>query len=243
MPLHAHRRSAPHVRRRDRRRSASSSAPRELMKQDPNGDVRAHGGVDLPTIQKYLNLWYSLSLDLFGGEISSNAADFFAAGLKGRYKEDTLRRAQALDRLALRDGRPRGRQGRPQGRRRCATRMNEVLRDEYVEDCQRGVDAGTRRSSDEGIDVRADAAVAQVPPPDRHVVRASTSRPTARCSTTAEWDAQQGEWLPNDADEAYIKSLMKPVLRARQDGELDRAADARASTACPSTSSTSASSY
>src|SRR5438094_1327058 len=57
----------------------------ELMKQ---GDVRALGGVDLPTIQKYLHLWYSLSLDLFGGEVSSNAADAFAAGLKGRYKED-----------------------------------------------------------------------------------------------------------------------------------------------------------
>ena len=42
-------------------------------------------------IQRYLNLWFALSLDLFGGEISSNAASFFAAGLKGRYKEDTLR--------------------------------------------------------------------------------------------------------------------------------------------------------
>ena len=49
---------------------------------------RALGGIDLPTIQKYLNFWYSLSLDLFGGEVSSNAADFFAAGLKGRAKED-----------------------------------------------------------------------------------------------------------------------------------------------------------
>jgi len=60
----------------------------ELMKQDPNGDPRALGGIDLPTIQKYLHLWYTLSLDLFGGEVSSNAADAFASGLKGRYKED-----------------------------------------------------------------------------------------------------------------------------------------------------------
>ena len=60
----------------------------ELMKQDRTATSRALGGVDLPTIQKYLNLWYSLSLDLFGGEVSSNAADAFAAGLKGRYKED-----------------------------------------------------------------------------------------------------------------------------------------------------------
>ena len=87
----------------------------------PSGDVRALGGVDLPTIQKYLNLWYSLSLDLFGGEVSSNAADCFAAGLKGRYKEDRYEEHK-LHRLALRDGRARRRQGRPQGRRRCATR-------------------------------------------------------------------------------------------------------------------------
>src|SRR3984893_16703020 len=36
-------------------------------------DPRDHGAVDLPTLQKYLNLWFSLSLDLFGGEVSSNA--------------------------------------------------------------------------------------------------------------------------------------------------------------------------
>src|SRR5439155_15548966 len=59
----------------------------ELSKSG-GGDVRAQGGIDLPTIQKYLHLWYSLSLDLFGGEVSSNAADAFASGLKGRYKED-----------------------------------------------------------------------------------------------------------------------------------------------------------
>ncbi|HYX93080.1 MAG TPA: benzoyl-CoA 2,3-epoxidase subunit BoxB, partial [Myxococcaceae bacterium] len=60
----------------------------QLMKQAPNGDVRALGGIDLPTIQKYLNLWFSLSLDLFGSEISTNAATFFANGLKGRSREE-----------------------------------------------------------------------------------------------------------------------------------------------------------
>ena len=59
----------------------------QLMK-DGNGDVRKLGGIDLPTMQKYLNLWYSLSLDLFGGEVSSNAASFFASGLKGRAHEE-----------------------------------------------------------------------------------------------------------------------------------------------------------
>src|SRR3954464_7166451 len=56
----------------------------QLMKE---GDVRALGGISLDIIQKYINFWFSYSLDLFGGEISSNSAGFFAAGLKGRYKE------------------------------------------------------------------------------------------------------------------------------------------------------------
>src|SRR5205814_2905501 len=57
----------------------------QLMKE--NEDVREVGGIPLDIIQKYINFWFSYSLDLFGGEISSNSADFFAAGLKGRFKE------------------------------------------------------------------------------------------------------------------------------------------------------------
>ncbi|TMB10107.1 MAG: benzoyl-CoA 2,3-epoxidase subunit BoxB, partial [Deltaproteobacteria bacterium] len=53
-------------------------------------DPRKEHAVPFDLIQKYINFWFSLSLDLFGGEVSSNAADFFAAGLKGRFREDTL---------------------------------------------------------------------------------------------------------------------------------------------------------
>ena len=49
--------------------------------------VRAPGAVDLPTIQRYLNFHYSVTLDLFGADQSSNAAMFFSSGLKGRYEE------------------------------------------------------------------------------------------------------------------------------------------------------------
>ena len=59
----------------------------QLSKLDPNGSARAQGGIDLHTIQKYINYWYAYSVDLFGSEISSNAADFFASGLKGRWRE------------------------------------------------------------------------------------------------------------------------------------------------------------
>jgi benzoyl-CoA 2,3-dioxygenase component B len=59
----------------------------QLMKQDPNEDARNQDGIDLDTIQRWINYWFSYSLDLFGSEVSSNAADYFAAGLKGRWKE------------------------------------------------------------------------------------------------------------------------------------------------------------
>src|SRR5215813_4465009 len=71
----------------------------QLMKEhgkDHPDDVRKLGLVDLATMQRYLNLWYSLSLDLFGGEISSNAATFFATGLKGRAKEENFEDHSAL---------------------------------------------------------------------------------------------------------------------------------------------------
>jgi benzoyl-CoA 2,3-dioxygenase component B len=62
----------------------------QLAKQDPNGDARAQGGIDLETIQKYVNYWFSYCLDLFGSEISNNAADFFASGLKGRWRNQRI---------------------------------------------------------------------------------------------------------------------------------------------------------
>src|SRR5947209_18893362 len=61
---------------------------KELGTDDP-ARIRAHGAIDLPTLQKYLNYWCSSSLDLFGSEISSNSAANFASGMKGRPDEAT----------------------------------------------------------------------------------------------------------------------------------------------------------
>src|SRR5213596_1499275 len=69
----------------------------ELTRQAPDGDARRLGGIDLPTLQKYINFWYSVSLDLFGGEISSNAAEYFACGLKGRAGEKKFEDHLALE--------------------------------------------------------------------------------------------------------------------------------------------------
>src|SRR5215510_7504378 len=124
----------------------------ELMQRDKNGDARAQGGIPLDVIQKYLNLWFALSLDLFGGEISSNAASFFAAGLKGRYKEESYPDHLALDQYYRMSVLKEGAVAEEDVPMRTA--MNEVLRDAYVEDCQRGVDRWNKRLADAGLKER-----------------------------------------------------------------------------------------
>ena len=51
---------------------------------DEAGELRALGVIDLPTIQRYLNFHFSVTMDLFGSDVSSNAATFYTTGLKGR---------------------------------------------------------------------------------------------------------------------------------------------------------------
>jgi benzoyl-CoA 2,3-epoxidase subunit B len=180
----------------------------ELMKQDPSGDVRAHGGIDLPTIQKYLNLWYTLSLDLFGGEVSSNAADAFAAGLKGRYKEDRYAEHKLIGSTFAMDVLRDGKVVHEDVPMRNA--LNEVLRTEYIKDCQRGVDRWNKTIKDEGI-----AFELVLPSHKFHrqigMWAGHHFTPGGEMIDAATWEARRGEWLPNEADEIYIKSLMKPV--------------------------------
>ena len=120
----------------------------EHGKEHPD-QVRALGVIDLPTMQRYLNLWYSLSLDLFGGEISSNAAGFFAAGLKGRPREEQYEDHRALAASYALEVPKDGRLETQEVPLRNA--MNEVLRDAYVEDCQRGVDRWNRAIAAHGV--------------------------------------------------------------------------------------------
>lgn len=178
----------------------------ELMKQ--GGDPRAQGGIDLPTVQKYLNLWYTLSLDLFGGEVSSNAADAFAAGLKGRYKEDRYDEHKLVGSHFAMDVLENGKVVHKDIPMRNA--LNEVLRTEYIKDCQRGVDRWNKTIKDEGIDFEL-----RLPSNKFHrqigMWAGQYFTPDGQQVDAATWAAKRGEWLPSDADETYIKSLMQPV--------------------------------
>ena len=185
----------------------------ELMKADPDEDVMRQGGIPLDMIQRYLNLWFALSLDLFGGEISSNAASFFADGLKGRYKEETYQ-----DHLALRDtyrmAVPReGRVAEEDVPLRNA--MNEVLRDAYVEDCQRGVDRWNKRLAEAGLAARLALPSKRF---YRHIgLYAGLSfDPEGRLLEGPGGDARRSQWLPSDADRAYVANLQKAVREPGQ---------------------------
>ena len=181
----------------------------ELARLDPNGDVRAQGGIDLPTVQKYLNFWFSSSVDLFGGEVSSNAASFFASGLKGRAKEASYPDHVALDGSYSLPHLENGRLVDKDVALRAA--MNEVLRDEYVEDCQRGVDKWNRTIKEGGSDFELKLPHRRF---NRNVGLYAGQRYDVEGNpiTEAQWAERVASWLPSDADRAYVASLMtRPV--------------------------------
>ncbi len=185
----------------------------ELMKQDPNGDARALGGIDLPTIQKYLNLWYAVSLDLFGGEVSSNAAEAFASGIKGRHREKRYEDHSCLESTfsveAVEDG--------PNGQKRITAKdvamrnaMNEILRKDYIKDCQRGVDRWNKTIAKQGVDFELRL------PHQRFHRSIGTFADLNTCIdgnllSSEEWEARKSQWLPSAEDEKFIKSLMRRV--------------------------------
>lgn len=183
-------------------------------KKDHPDDVRKLGVIDLPTMQKYLNLWYSLSLDLFGGEISSNAAASFATGLKGRAKEEQYEDHRALsgtysmevvkDRSVSREDVP------------LRNAMNEVLRDAYVDDCQRGVDKWNRAIESHGVPFKLTLPSRRF---HRHIGIYTDvwADPSGNILTKEAWTAMKDAWLPSEADKTYVKSLMqKPVWDNKQ---------------------------
>ncbi len=180
----------------------------ELMLKDPNSEVRDQGGIDLPTVQKYLNLWYTLSLDLFGGEVSSNAADAFAAGLKGRFKEATRFEDHACtDSYFNVDTFENGKISQKEVPMRTA--MNEQLRDDYIEDCAKGVERWNKIIRKTGIDF-------ELRLPHKRFHRQIGTFATAFIDMDGNpiseeaWNQNKGKWLPTDEDEIYVKSLMQP---------------------------------
>jgi benzoyl-CoA 2,3-dioxygenase component B len=172
-------------------------------------DVRRAGGIDLPMIQRHLNLWFSLSLDLHGGEVSSNAAAYFANGLKGRAKEETFEDHLVKNAVYNMEFFENGLPVTKEVLMRNA--MNEVMRDWYVGDCAAGVERWNRTLEHYGVSDRLRL-------PDRKFNRAIGMYagfrfdPDGRPLSQVEWDRRKFEWLPSPADSEYLLSIMaQPV--------------------------------
>ena len=186
----------------------SCEVMKEVHTDDPK-QVREGGAVDLETMQKYINLHFSVSVDLFGQEISTNAATYFNSSLKGRYLEarldDDHRLTDALWPVHLvQDGRIIL-EDRP-----ALNAVNERLRDDYIKDSQRGLARWNQVLESHGVEYRFTI-------PHRFFNRnIGTSagisvNPQGDVITESEWQSQQGRWLPTVEDQAFVGSLMNRV--------------------------------
>jgi benzoyl-CoA 2,3-dioxygenase component B len=180
----------------------------QVTKEHPGKDVRQYGAIPFEIIQKYINFWASSSTDLYGSEVSSNSANFFSAGLKGRAFEDRWPEHKALEATYELDRFVEGRLSHEVVPLRNA--MNEVLRDEYVKDNEKGIEYWNRICEKHGIDFRFSL-------PHRRFNRKIGDYSAGRFDlagnplSEAEWAARSPAWLPTEADKAFVKSLMKPV--------------------------------
>jgi benzoyl-CoA 2,3-epoxidase subunit B len=178
---------------------------------DPNaiGKVRALGVVDLPTLQKKLNLHYSLSLDLFGSEVSTNAANFYNAGLKGRFDETRIDDDHRLTDatypvLKVVDGEIRL-VDEP-----ALTALNMRLRDDYTQDCAKGVERWNKIIEKAGVNFRLELPHVAF---HRQIGEFASVEATPKgiLLSPADWERVRGQYLPSAEDADFIVSLMRQV--------------------------------
>ncbi len=193
---------------------ATCEAMNKASITDPNdiGNIRDLGVIDLPTIQKKLNLHYTLSLDLFGQEVSTNAANAFNAGIKGRFMEHridddhqlqdgTYMVSNIVDGKIVRQEVP------------ALTAVNMRLRDDYVRDAAGGVGRWNKAIKKAGIDFEL-----TVPHEAFHrqigVFAAIKADPEGNIISDEQWESSKSEWLPTKDDGQFVQSLMKPCYEA-----------------------------
>ena len=181
----------------------------ELKTDDPAA-MRAAGVIDLQTIQRYINFHFSVTIDLFGADESSNAATFYTTGLKGRYTErkrddDHVLKNDSYPVLELRDGKLVEKEVP------MLNALNEVLRDDYIRDTVSGVKRWNRIIKKAGLDFKLSVphkgfnrkigALAEV-----HV------SPGGDVLSDEQWRQNEDNWLPSAADREYVGSLMGRVV-------------------------------
>jgi len=176
--------------------------------------IRDLGVIDLPTIQRKLNLHFSLSLDLFGQEVSTNAANAFNAGIKGRYREVSIDDDHKLTNdtytvRTVKDGKLVAEQFP------ALTAINMRLRDDYIGDATVGLKRWNRAIQKAGVDFEltlpSEAFHRQI-----GIFSAIKADPEGNIISEADWQAGVQNWLPTPDDAAYVQSLMKPCREPGQ---------------------------
>ena len=180
------------------------------LKTDDPARIRAAGVIDFGTIQRYLNFHYSVTIDLFGADESSNAAAFYSSGLKGRYEEgkrtdDHKLRNESYKVLEVRDGKLVEKDVP------MLNGLNEVLRDDYIKDSMAGVARWNKVIEKAGIPVRLTVPHKAF---NRQIGSLSGVRvsPEGQVVSQAEWDAKKDQWLATPEDRAFVASLMGRVV-------------------------------
>ena len=189
----------------------------EVMREHKTDDpakLRALGVVDLPTLQRYINFHYSVTLDLFGADVSSNAATFYSTGLKGRFeenriqddhllKDDTYPVLQVVDGKLVTATAP------------AVNALNEKLRDDYIKDSLAGVTRWNKVIQKAGVGFhltlphkgfnRQIGALAGV-----------KISPAGEILSAGQWSANERDWLPTAEDRIHVQSLMGRVTDPRK---------------------------
>ncbi|HEY1104144.1 MAG TPA: benzoyl-CoA 2,3-epoxidase subunit BoxB, partial [Burkholderiaceae bacterium] len=184
----------------------------EVMQELDTDDVatlRKAGVVDLPTIQKFMNFWFTSSLDLFGSEASSNAANYFSNGIKGRPDEARFAdHVEADTEMTIQV--PDGQGGMKNETISVRNGMNEITRLEYVKDCNVGVTRWNMAIKRAGVDF-------ELKLPSTRFRRAVGSwaglctDPLGNPISASAFEARKDQWLPTAADTSFVKSLMQRV--------------------------------
>jgi benzoyl-CoA 2,3-dioxygenase component B len=159
-------------------------------------------------IQKYLNFQFSVSMDLFGSEQSTNAGNYYSSGLKGRWQE--TRRKD--DHVLLEDTREMSYVEGGEIRQKTVptlSALNLDLRDEYVADCANGVRRWNQALEDAGLEERLllphEGFNRRVGVYANHHVS-----PDGRVLSDEDWAAQVDQWLPSAEDRQAVADLMVP---------------------------------
>ncbi len=183
----------------------------QLMNAHDTDSVGLFGGIDLAIIQRYLNFHYSISLDLFGSELSTNAANYFSAGLKGRYREDDWRDDHQLIGATRTVLKPEG-SVIVESTQPALVALNETLRDSYVADCERALARWNKIIGAANIDFAL-----KLPHRGFHRAIGQFSgvnvTPKGEIVSAQGWESRRDQWLPTSADKQLVADLMRPVLK------------------------------